>query len=224
MFVASTEAHTRFLTPTWNGSRSHLSSLTERSRIGFTSLALAAGLIGVFSPMASADSYSDTLNAAILGGELTATVSAPTQMSPVILSGTSNQVSVGRPAEWTITNARGSSAAWSLSVSATDFISAAGIFDTLERTMPVQNLTITPGIVTALTNEGADVAPVTEPVTVSTQPQALVWTSTLGKGTFNLTPDFSLSIPANAYRSNFSGAIDASTVNPFVSVLTFTIT
>jgi hypothetical protein len=175
------------------------------------------------SPSASADTTSDTISSAILGGALSAVVSAPTQMSPVILDGRSNRASIGRPDVWTITNARGSSAAWSLSVSATDFISAPGTLDTVERTVAVKNLTITPGIVTAHTSEGADTAPTTEPVTVSGLPQALVWTSTLGKGTFTLTPEFSLNVPLNAYRSNFSGGIDGSVVNPFVSILTFTI-
>ncbi|MDJ0339175.1 hypothetical protein [Cryobacterium sp. PH31-O1] len=196
---------------------------TERGLIGFASLALAAGLIAVLTPVANADTSSDTVSAAVIGGALTAVVSAPTEMSPVVLDGRSSHSSVGRSLEWTITNARGSSAAWSLSVSATDFVSAAGTLDTLERTVAVENLTITPGVVTARTSEGADAAPTTEPVSVSDQPQALVYTSTLGKGTFTLTPEFSLNIPPNAYRSNFSGAIDGSPVNPFVSVLTFTI-
>ncbi|MDJ0378836.1 hypothetical protein [Cryobacterium sp. PH31-L1] len=196
---------------------------TERGLIGLTSLALAIGLVALLSPTANADTASDTASVAILGGALTAVVSAPTQMTPVVLDGRLSQASVGRSAEWTVTNGRGSSAAWCLSVSATDFVSAAGTFDTLERTLPAKNLTITPGIVTAGTSEGADAAPTTEPVSVSNQPQALVWTSTLGKGSFTLTPEFSLSIPPNAYRSNFSGAVDGSAVNPFVSVLTFTI-
>ncbi|TFD68733.1 hypothetical protein [Cryobacterium ruanii] len=196
---------------------------TKPGLIGLTSIALAVGLGVVLSPSASADTSSDTMSSAILGGALTAVVSAPTRMSPVILDGRSSHASVGRPAVWTITNARGSSAAWSLSVSATDFVSAPGTLDTLERTVAVENLTITPGIVTARTSEGADAAPTTEPVTVSGLPQALVWTSSLGKGTFTLTPGFSLNVPLNAYRSNFSGAIDGSVVNPFVSILTFTI-
>lgn len=196
----------------------------ERGLIAFTSTALALGLVAVISTTASADTSTDTVSAAILGGALTAVVSAPSEMSPVILDGRIDHTSVGRPTEWTITNARGSSAAWSLSVSATDFVSAAGSIDTVERTVPVENLTITPGIVTARTSEGADAAPRTEPVTVSGLPQALVWTGTLGKGTFTLTPEFSLSVPPNAYRSNFSGAVDSSEVNPFVSILTFTIT
>ncbi|MDJ0349784.1 hypothetical protein [Cryobacterium sp. PH29-G1] len=190
---------------------------------GLTSLALAVGLGAALSPMATADTSSDTISAAILGGSLSAVVSAPTQMSPVIIDGLSSQASVGRPAEWTITNARGSSAAWSLSVSATDFVSAPGTLDTMSRTVAAENLTITPGIVSARTSEGADAAPTTDPVIVSARPQSLVWTDTLGKGTFTLTPEFSLSVPANAYRSNFSGAIDGSAVNPFVSTLTFTI-
>ena len=196
---------------------------TERGLIGLASIALAVGLVVLSSTSASADTSSDTISSAILGGALSAAVSAPTQMSPVIIDGRSSQASVGRPAVWTITNARGSSAAWSLSVSATDFVSAPGALDTVERTVAVKNLTITPGIVTAHTSAGADAAPTTAPVTVSGLPQALVWTSTLGKGTFTLTPEFSLHVPPNAYRSNFSGAIDGSVVNPFVSILTFTI-
>jgi len=202
---------------------SHLFGTTERGVIGIASVSGAVALMAVLSPMASADTSSDTVSAAVFGGSLTAVVSAPTQMSPVVLDGRTAQSSVGLPTEWVITNARGSSAAWSLSVSATDFTSAAGTLDVLERTVAVENLTITPGLVRANTLAGADTAPTTEPVTVSDQPQALVWTSTPGKGTFTLTPKFSLSIPPNAYRSNFSGAIDDSAVNPFVSVLTFTI-
>ena len=203
------------------------SSLTTRHGearlIGATGVALALASVIVLSPPARADTSSDTISTAVRGGSLTAVVSAPSRMSPVVLDGAASQASVGRPSEWTITNARGSSAAWSLSVSATDFISAPGTLDTLERTVAVNNLMITPGIVTAHVSEGADAAPVAEPVKVSGQAQALVWTSTLGKGRFTLTPEFSLSVPPNAYRSNFSGSIGGSTVNPFVSVLTFTI-
>jgi hypothetical protein len=184
---------------------------------------LAVGLIAALSPSAKAVTSSDEISVSIVGGALTAVVSAPTRMTPVTLDGRSSYSSVGSPAEWTITNARGSGAAWSLSVSATDFVSAAGTLDTIERTVDVENLTITPGIVMPGTSAGADAAPTADPVTVSAQAQALVWTSTLGKGTFTLTPEFSLSVPPNAFRSNFSGAIDGSTVNPFVSVLTFTI-
>jgi len=203
--------------------RAHRFGATERGLIALASLVVAVGLIAEFAPTASAETSSDTMRVSIVGGALTAVVSAPTRMTPVTLDGRSSHSSVGSPAEWTITNARGSGAAWSLSVSATDFVSAAGTLDTIERTVDVENLTITPGIVTAGTSAGADAAPTTDPVIVSAQAQALVWTSTLGKGTFTLTPEFSLSVPPNAFRSNFSGAIDGSAVNPFVSVLTFTI-
>lgn len=203
--------------------RLQLFGKTERALMGVASLACAAVLVALLSPIANADSSTDTISAAIHGGALTAVVSAPTTMSSVVLDGRTSHASVGVPAEWVITNARGSNAAWSLSVSATDFTSAAGTQDRVERTVPVSNLTITPGIVTTNDSAGADAPPATVPVTVSTEPQALVWTSTLGKGTFTLTPEFSLSIPPNAYRSNFAGTVDDSTVNPFVSILTFTI-
>ena len=53
--------------------------------------------------------------------------------------------------------------------------------------------------------------------------QALVWSTALGKGTYALTPTFSLDVPVNADRSNFSGTPDASPENPYVAVLTFTL-
>lgn len=205
------------------GSPARLFGSTERGLIAIASLACAVALVAAFSPTANADTSSDPLSATISGGDLTAVVSAPSQMTSVVLDGRSSHASVGVPAEWVITNARGTNAAWCLSVSATDFTSAPGELDLLERTLPVSNLTITPGLITANTTEGADAAPAAGPVTVSGHPQALVWAPTLGKGTFTLKPEFSLSIPPNAYRSNFSGAIEESAVNPFVSVLTFTI-
>lgn len=215
--------HVRFILSRRIGLRFHVFSSLERGLVGLMSLVLGLGLVAVLSPAANADTTSDTISATIVGGPLTAVVSAPTHMTAVVLDGRFIHASVGRSAEWVITNARGSSGAWCLSVSATDFISAAGSLDTLARTVVRENLTITPGIVTARTSEGADAAPTSRTVTVSGQPQALVWASTLGKGTFTLTPQFSLSVPPNAYRSNFSGAIDGSAMNPFIGILTFTI-
>ena len=172
-----------------------------------------------FSP-AIAATPDDTIESTVTGGDLTATASAPT-MSGVTLNGTSTQYSTGTSDGWTITDARGSGAGWSLSASATDFKSAAGTVDLTPRTLPVGNLTITPGTVTAGT--GSDTAPTTSAVEMTTAAQGLVFTTSLGKGTYTLTPGFSLAIPANAYRSNFVGAVGSTDKNPYISTLTFTL-
>ena len=178
-------------------------------------------LLGVaLSPAQAADS-TDTLNSTITGGNLTANPTAPDTMSAVVLDGVNSQSSTGNAATWTITNARGTNTAWSLSASATDFVSAAGTVDTTARTLPASNLVITPGTVTA--GAGSDAAPTTAAVTISNVAQSLVYTTTLGKGTFTLAPIFALSVPANTYRSNFSAAVGSTAVNPYVSTITFTI-
>lgn len=165
----------------------------------------------------------DTISVAISGGALTAIVTAPEAMSAVTLDGTTTQNSIGSAEEWTVTNARGSGAAWSLSASATDFVSAPGSIDADARILPAASLTITPGTVTAYNGGVADAAPETEPVVMSHEAQAIVWSPGLGKGAFAMTPTFSITIPANAYRSNFSSELETSPQNPYVSVLTFTI-
>ena len=172
-----------------------------------------------FSP-AMATTTTDDIESTVTGGSLTATALAPT-MSGVTLNGTSTQESTGESKEWTITDARGSGAAWSLSVAATDFTSAAGSVDQTVRTLPVGNLTITPRAVRV--GNGADTAtPTTNVVKMSTEAQSLVYTAGDNKGTYTLTPKFSLAIPANAYRSNFVGAVNTAK-NPYVSTLTVTI-
>lgn len=101
-------------------------------------------------------------------------------------------------------------------------MSAAGNgIDTTARTLPVGNLTITFGVVTA--GAGSDTAPTTSPVTLSGTEQTLVAPAQgCGKGSYTVSPEFSLAVPANAYRSNFVGAV-GSAVNPYVSTITFTI-
>ena len=183
---------------------------------------LATGILfGVALSPAQAVDGTDTLNATITGGNLTADPTAPDAMTAVVLDGLNAQSSTGTAPIWTITNARGTNTAWSLSASATDFVSAAGTVDTTERTLPASNLVITPGAITAGT--GSDAAPTAEAVTMSNVAQSLVYTATLGKGTFTLAPIFDLSVPANTYRSNYAAAIGSGTVNPYVSTITFTI-
>ena len=181
--------------------------------IAVVGISLAAGL---------APASADTINSTISGASLTATTAAPA-LSAVTLDGTSTLTSTGTSTQWSLTDARGTGAAWTVSVSATDFSSAAGTVETTARTITAPNLTITPGPVTAGT--GADPATgITDPALVmSTSSQALISAAGPNKGTYNVTPSFSLSVPANAYRSNYSGTVGSSTLNPYTSTLTYTI-
>ena len=191
-------------------------SITTAGLIVTTGLLLGAAL----APAHAADS-TDSINATVSSGNLTADPTAPDAMTGVVLDGVTAQSSTGTAPLWTITNARGTNAAWSLSASATDFVSAAGTVDTTARTLPASNLVITPGTITA--GAGSDAAPTAAPVTISNVAQSLVFTTTLGKGTFTLAPTFNLSVPANTYRSNYSAAVGSTAINPYVSTITFTI-
>ncbi|MEW1808869.1 WxL domain-containing protein [Pseudarthrobacter sp. NPDC080039] len=181
--------------------------------IAVVGISLAAGL---------APASADTVNSTVSGASLSATTAAPA-LSAVTLNGTSTQTSTGTSTQWSLTDARGTGAAWTLSASATDFTSAAGTVETAVRTITAPNLTITPGTVTAAA--GADPATgITAPALVmSTTSQALVSAPVTHKGTYDLTPSFSLAIPANAYRSNYSGAVGSTALNPYTSTITYTI-
>lgn len=175
--------------------------------------------------LASTPAVADTnsIDSTVSGGTLTETTSGAT-LSGVTLNGTSTQAATGiASSQWSITDARGTGAAWTLSVAATDFTSAPGTVETTARTISASQLTITPGTVTAAT--GADPATniTAAPITASTSAQALVAAAGPDKGTYTLTPSFSLAVPANAYRSNYSGTVGSSTLNPYTSTLTYTI-
>jgi hypothetical protein len=159
----------------------------------------------------------------ISGGTLSVATFAPT-LSALILSG-ANQAVTGTAPTWTIVDARGTGAAWTLSFSATDFTSAAGVAESTVRTIPIaNNLTITPGIIAA--GVGSDGAPVTNAVTVTAAgaSQSLIASVGAAKGTFTLVPFFSMNIPANSYRSNNKvSTTSAGGQNPFTSTITYTI-
>lgn len=199
----------------------------------FTGTILGAGAISIGAGTALAG-RALTVNGAIALDSTTSTnpepvpgalevVTAGVTLSPVTLDGRTTQYSTGSSTEWTITDARGSGASWTVSVTATTPTSAAGSVELVPRTLSVDSLSITPGPIAAA--QGSD--PVTgisaPPLALSTTSQALVAAVGSHRGTYLLTPSFSLRIAPNAYRSNFSGAIDESPLNPFVSVLTFTI-
>ncbi|TFD64567.1 ice-binding family protein [Cryobacterium sp. Hb1] len=155
-------------------------------------------------------------------GDLTATTAGAT-LSAVTLLGTQPQFAMGVSSLWTIIDARGTGAAWTLSVSATTPTSAAGTVETQDRVLPVNNLSIAPGTISTGPNTDAATDITAPTLALSTSPQTLIATTGPHRGTYLLTPTYSLIIPSNAYRSNYSGAIENSPMNPYVTVLTFTI-
>lgn len=161
------------------------------------------------------------VSTSVLGGVLSATVSGAT-LSTVTLTGTSALHATGTAsAIWSVVDARGTGAAWGLSVSGTNFTSAPGTTDITTRTLPIGNLVLTPGSVTAAVGSTAT-APSPAAVTVSTSSQVLLTTAGGSNGGFFLTPSFDLTIPVDAYRSNFATGVSG-TINAYVSTLTFTI-
>jgi len=178
-------------------------------------------VVGIMFAAGLAPASADTVNSTISGGTLTST-SAGATLSGVTLDGTNTQVATGSSTQWSITDARGTGANWSLSVNATVLTSAVGDTDLTERTIPVENLTISPGAITA--GAGADAATgISAPdITMLATDQALVTATGPQMGTYTLTPSFSLAIPANAFRSNYAVGTSGA-MNPYTTTLTYTI-
>lgn len=178
---------------------------------------------GVLLATSALPASADEVNSAVSGGDLTATTSGAA-LTGVTLNGTGTQTATGNASSaWTITDARGTGAAWTLSASATAPTSAAGTVDTTARTLPVGNLSIIPGTITATEGSDSAMGIAAPALTLSGSSQALLAASADHKGTYNLTPAFNLDIPANAYRSNYSGAVNSTPLNPYTSTITYTI-
>lgn len=186
-----------------------------------TIVALVAASIAFSASPATADVAGPST--IISAGLLTDVTTGPT-LAGAQLTG-ANQTVAGTAPSWTIIDARGTGAAWTLSLSATDFISAAGTTETTVRTIPIAgNLTITPGTITA--GAGSDPAPTSAAMTVTAAAtsQAVIASGGMAKGTYTLAPTFSMIIPANSYRSNNTvGTTSAGGHNAFISTITYTI-
>jgi hypothetical protein len=164
----------------------------------------------------------DLGGAAISGGSLSKVTSGAT-MSSLTLDGTNTQTSTGTSSEWILIDPRGTGAAWTLSVTASDFTSDPGILESTPRTIAIGNLTISPGTVTA--GAGSDPTNnISAPdLVMDGSEQALVASSGTNKGTYTLTPSFSLNIPANAFRSNYAVLIGEGTLKPYAATVTYTL-
>jgi hypothetical protein len=181
---------------------------------------LAAG--AVLLTVGLAPATADTLESTVEGGSLTAATFGAT-LSGVTLDGITAKTATGTTAEWTLADGRGTGSSWTLSVSASDFTSAAGTVETTVRTIPVGALEVLPGTVTATAGSDPATSITASNLTLSETPQALITAAGPNKGSYNVTPSFSLTVPRNAYRSNYSDEVGSSTLNPYVSTVTYTI-
>lgn len=200
---------------TFTGTILGLAAITLGADVGYLGRALTAN--GAVTTNAA-----HSTGPAPPGGNLTATTAGAT-LSRVTLLGTEPQFSTGVSSQWSIVDARGTGAAWTLSVSATAPTSAAGTVESEARVLPAANLSITPGTITTGPNTDARTGITPPQLALSNAPQTLIAAVGPQRGTYLLTPTFSLMIPANAFRSNYSGVIEDSPMNPYISVLTFTI-
>lgn len=179
---------------------------------------------GLVLTMGVTPAIADTTDSTVSGGNLTTTTSGAT-LTGVTLDGKSTQTATGdATSQWSVTDARGTGGAWTVSVTATVPTSAAGTVDTTARTIAVSNLTITPGTITAAAGADPVGTTLTAPaLAMSEASQALISSTGSNMGTYNVTPTFSLAIPANSYRSNWPDAVGTGTLNPYTSTLTYTI-
>lgn len=188
------------------------------SRISLVAAASAVLVASMVIP-ASADTGESTVS----GGDLTFTTFGAT-LTGVTLDG-ANQTATGTSSSaWSIKDARGTGAAWALSVTASTPTSAAGsVVTETAKTLPVGGLIITPGTITEGAGSDGPGNITADPGTMTGSSQVLVSATGTSKGTYSLTPTYSLSVPANAYRSNYSGAVGTTPLNPYISTITYTI-
>lgn len=149
--------------------------------------------------------------------------SSPPQLSDVTLNGVSDQIATDSSGAWSATDNRGTGAAWSLTIEGTDFVSEPGTVDTSARSIPVGSLTVQPGQITGMSGSDPTSGLAASTVTVSTTPQPLVSSAGPNRGTYLFSPTFSLVVSPTTYRSNYSGQFKNSPINPYVAIITITI-
>jgi hypothetical protein len=195
-------------------------------------LTLTAGTIAALvltttlaAPALAVTGNTGDTSAVVSGGALSETITG-ISLSGVSLDGkTIKHAMATTPAlsAWSITDARGTGETWALSATSTDFVSPAGSVDTSIRTIDAKNLAITLGTATAAAGSDAAPTPASTAISLSSTATTLISAAADTKGTFTLVPSYDLSVPVNAYRSNYAGAINGSAQLPYVATVTYTI-
>ena len=155
-------------------------------------------------------------------GTLTA-ITDGAALSSVTLNGTTTQYATGSSTSWSVSDERGTGADWSLAISATTPTSAAGTIDTTPRQLPAESLSIAPGPITAATGADPITGLTSATLRLTEQPQSLLASVGRHRGTYTFTPTFTLTIPQDAYRSNFTNAVGGSSLHPYISRITVTV-
>lgn len=188
------------------------------TRTAGVAVGLALTVAAAFPGVASAE----TVTSEVSGGSLSLT-SQPVTFTSTALNG-ANQTKTATPATpWSLSDARGTGAAWTGTISATAPTSAAGTVETTARTISVGNLSVSAGTATAGT--GSD--PITNitgasALALSGSAQTLISSTGTNKGTYTFSPTFSLLIPANAFRSNYAVGTTGA-LNAYISTVTLSI-
>ncbi len=192
-----------------------MNGLRTRTKVAIAVVGVAAAAFGTSTVLAV-----ETATSEIAGSALSAVTSGATLAATTLNGG--NQTSTATASTWTLKDPRGTGASWSLTATATAPTSPAGSVETVARVLTIGALSITAGTIAAGvgadavgTLAGATVAPTGSAVTV-------VLSNGTNKGTYTLTPEYSLAIPANAFRSNYAGAVGSTALNPYSVTITYT--
>jgi hypothetical protein len=162
--------------------------------------------------------------AATSDAEITVTAGALSVATPdfqpvaAVLDGTAQALNTTPATPWSAVDARGTGAAWTVTASSSDLVSAGAP----DRVIPSSNLALTTGAVTALA--GADPAAgitgvtggaFTTPTGPGQTNVALLSAPAGHRGAYEFTPTLGITLPANA-QASYAGT-------PYAAVLTITI-
>ncbi|MHB8512315.1 MAG: WxL domain-containing protein [Actinomycetota bacterium] len=167
--------------------------------------------------------FGSSANQTVHSGPISLTTSS-ISLPDTTLTGAIQTVTASAGSQWVATDARGTGAGWSVTIAgSSDLTSPAGSIETTARTIALANLVFTPGSLTSLPGSDDTGNLSSNAVTLSTSSQTFLTCNSNCKGRYGFTPSVSLTVPANAFRSNYSGAVNASSLNPYGVTLTLTI-
>lgn len=189
-------------------------------RVRYLALAVAMGVVG--SSVLSGIAQAETATVTLTGGTLTISTQ-PFSFSNTAVTGASQSITATPGSAWSVSDARGTGAGWTATISSTVLTSAAGSVETLARTIAVGQMSTVDGAVTAGSGADATTNITTTGVTLSGSAQTFIASSGTNRGSYTFSPTMTLVVPANAYRSNYSGAVGGSALNPYSATLTVSI-
>jgi hypothetical protein len=195
--------------------------------VRMSKMAIAAAAVVTLTALVPGTAHADTTTATatLTDGGVSLTLT-PFAFGSSALTGANRTISA-TPAAWTAVNARGTDAAWTITVSSTALTSAAGNTspENTARTIAVGQMSMSIAGLTAGTGSD-DTSHLTSSSvgTMSGSAQTFLSSSSAGsKGTYTFTPTLDVAIPANAYRSNYTtGTTNAGGINAYTATLTVT--